>query len=89
MAKDDRTERGILGDINPAPGTTDEKLSGKRHEEDDSRSGGSEESDRPEHVGSRDVTEGVTGGAGTKVGGTRNYRQGSGAMGSDIGQRPE
>jgi hypothetical protein len=91
MAKDERSERGILGDINPAPDTrsSGEKAARERHEDEESRPGGSEEPDRPEHVGSRDVTEGVTGGAGTQVGGTRNYRQGSGAMGSDIGQRPE
>ena len=41
------------------------------------------------HSGSRDVTEGVTGGTGTEVGGTRNFRQGTGATGSDIGNRPE
>ena len=37
----------------------------------------------------RDVTEGVTGGVGTEVGGTRNYRQGTGVTGGDIGNRPE
>ena len=45
--------------------------------------------DRTEHAGSRDVTEGVTGGTGTEVGGTRNFRQGTGATGGDIGNRPE
>jgi hypothetical protein len=38
---------------------------------------------------SRDVTEGTTGGTGTEVGGTRNLRTGSGATGTDIGNRPE
>ncbi len=41
------------------------------------------------HSGSRHVTEGTTGGTGTEVGGTRNYRQGTGATGGDIGNRPE
>jgi len=42
-----------------------------------------------EHSGSRDITEGVTGGLGTEVGGTRNLRQGTGHTGGDIGNRPE
>ena len=90
MAKDDRTQRGVLGDINPAPDShsSGEKTSSDRDQDVESVTGGSVD-ERPEHSGSRDVTEGVTGGAGTKVGGTRNYRQGSGAAGSDIGQRPE
>jgi hypothetical protein len=92
MAKDkDRIHNSILGDINPTP-------AGGLHrspenpepvdEKDESMTGGSRH-DRSEHSGSRDVTEGVTGGTGTEVGGTRNYRQGTGATGSDIGNRPE
>jgi len=50
---------------------------------------GGSQHDRTEHPGSRDVTEGTTGGTGAEVGGTRNYRQGSGATGTDIGNRPE
>jgi hypothetical protein len=57
-------------------------------EDDRAMSGGSKE-DRTRHSGSRDVTEGTTGGAGTETGGTRNYRSGSGAVGGDIGNRPE
>jgi hypothetical protein len=57
-------------------------------EDDRSMDGGSNE-DRTRHSGSRDVTEGTTGNAGTETGGTRNYRSGSGATGSDIGGRPE
>lgn len=57
-------------------------------EDDRSMSGGSNQ-DRTRHSGSRDVTEGTTGGAGTETGGTRNYRSGSGAVGGDIGNRPE
>jgi hypothetical protein len=53
-----------------------------------SMTGGSQH-DRSSHSGSRDVTEGTTGNAGTEVGGTRNYRQGTGAISSDIGGRPE
>jgi hypothetical protein len=45
--------------------------------------------DRTEHPGSRDVTEGVTGGLGTETGGTRTSRTGTGATGGDIGNRPE
>jgi hypothetical protein len=46
--------------------------------------GGSRQ-DRTKHPGSRDVTEGTS----AEVGGTRNYRQGTGATGMDIGNRPE
>jgi hypothetical protein len=96
MAKDDRDRapRGILGDINPIPDSalppdasgaeeTDESLVNE-----ESMSGGSRH-DRTEHSGSRNVTEGVTGGTGTEVGGSRNYRTGTGATGGDIGNRPE
>ena len=93
MAKDDmdRTQRGILGDINPRPSGNSDKRegeSGEQHDVEESMVGGSQH-DATEHSGSRDVTEGTTGGTGTEVGGTRNYRQGSGATGMDIGNRPE
>lgn len=39
-----------------------------------------------EHVGSRDVTEGTTGGTGPDTGGTGVFRRGSGATGTDIGR---
>jgi hypothetical protein len=38
------------------------------------------------HTGSRDVTEGTTGGTGPDTGGTGVYRRGSGATGTDIGR---
>jgi len=100
MSKDDRIQSGILGDINPSPSsrdTHDEPTHGSREEDEtthlsdeetESMVGGSQH-DRTGHSGSRDVTEGVTGGLGTEPGGTRNYRQGSGATGGDIGNRPE
>jgi len=98
MAKDDlsRNSRGILGDINPLPAARDHRgIVGARGDEevmpeehDEAMEGGSQH-DRSEHSGSRDVTEGVTGGTGTEVGGTRNYRTGTGATGMDIGNRPE
>jgi hypothetical protein len=71
----------ILGDINPEPGLPAD-------EQPESMSGGSKH-DKTKHSGTRDVTEGTTGGTGTEVGGTRNYRQGTGASGGDIGNRPE
>jgi hypothetical protein len=74
-------ENRILGEIRPRTGTSDEG-------NDESMVGGSQH-DRTEHSGSRDVTEGTTGGTGTEVGGTRNYRQGTGATGTDIGNRHE
>jgi len=90
MAKDDmdRIQRGILGDINPETTGTSKKDEpvGERSDVDESMVGGSRH-DRTEHSGSRDVTEGTT--TGTEVGGSRNYRQGSGATGTDIGNRPE
>ena len=94
MAKDDRMQSGILGDINPKPGTEEPVASKKQgagisqDEDDESMVGGSQH-DRTQHAGSRDITDGVTGGLGTEVGGTRNLRQGTGHTGGDIGNRPE
>jgi hypothetical protein len=92
MANHDRIQSGILGDIRPNKDVSKDRSAhrGSGHEERDSESmeGGSKH-DRTEHPGSRDVTEGVTGGLGTETGGTRNYRQGTGATGGDIGNRPE
>jgi hypothetical protein len=78
MAKEsDLHTRGILGDINPVPAARDH-IAGPS---------GVEDSDEDEqHPGSREVTPGN---AGTEVGGTRNYRTGTGATGGDIGNRPE
>jgi hypothetical protein len=91
MAKDERIQKGILGDINPVTRDTSRSRSGESGdtgENEESMVGGSRH-DRTEHSGSRDVTEGVTGGLGTETGGTRNYRSGTGATGGDIGNRPE
>jgi hypothetical protein len=63
-----KIQSGILGDINPQPGTEEHVESGKsRHHSDGSESmvGGSHH-DRTEHSGSRDVTEGVTGRLGNR-----------------------
>ncbi len=89
MAKDDRIQNGILGDIRPLPrpGAPETPTPGS-DENIESMEGGSRH-DKTEHPGSRDVTEGVTGGLGTETGGTRNYRSGTGATGGDIGNRPE
>ena len=88
----------ILGDINPTRNQTIGQPPTKRdrdHPTDEwdanrerSMGGGSNE-DRTQHSGSRDVTEGTSGGTGAEVGGSRNYRTGTGATGSDIGNRPE
>jgi len=93
MANDDndRIKNGILGDINPDPAPSAMPHKGDNTGEPgetESMVGGSQH-DRTHHSGSRDVTEGVTGGLGTETGGTRNYRQGTGATGGDIGNRPE
>jgi len=93
MAKDDRILNGILGDIRPDPQSRPAR-SGRSHDEiighqkDEAMQGGSRHDDS-EHSGSRDVTEGVSGGLGTEVGGSRNYRHGTGSSGGDIGNRPE
>ena len=92
MANDNRIHSGILGDINPKPGT-EEHVASKREsggvdEREESMVGGSQH-DRTEHSGTREITDGVTGGLGTEVGGTRNLRQGTGHTGGDIGNRPE
>jgi hypothetical protein len=93
MAKENaRVGNSILGDIDPAPEPdsprSDESVRNRDEEQDTAMTGGSRH-DRSQHSGSRDVTEGVTGGVGTETGGTRNYRSGSGATGGDIGNRPE
>jgi len=89
MAKDEKIQNGILGDINPVKrDRLDRDDAGDSGENEESMDGGSRH-DRTEHSGSRDVTEGVTGGLGTETGGTRNYRSGTGATGGDIGNRPE
>jgi hypothetical protein len=92
MAEDDRMRSGILGDINPKPGTEDHVASKKDlanlDDSEESMTGGSQQ-DRTTHAGTREITEGVTGGLGTEVGGTRNLRQGTGHTGGDIGNRPE
>ena len=90
MAKqDDRITRGILGDIRPNPGTTNPAGESLPVEEDVKGMHGGSKHDRTEHSGSRDVTEGPSGGLGTETGGTRNYRTGTGVSGGDIGNRPE
>jgi hypothetical protein len=88
MASDDRITKGILGDIRPVSPNRSDESAGDTGEQEESMVGGSQH-DRTKHSGSRDVTEGVTGGLGTETGGTRNYRTGTGATGGDIGNRPE
>jgi len=93
---DHRNDSRILGDINPTPDHSDADRVRRDHgqggdeigQSNESMEGGSRHGDSA-HAGSRDVTEGVTGGTGTETGGTRNYRTGTGATGGDIGNRPE
>jgi hypothetical protein len=94
MAEDKRITQGVLGDITPPPSSHD-------HQRQDAPNRGTREDveddvdpiaagsghDQSKHSGSRDVTEGTT--VGSEVGGTRNYRTGTGAIGTDIGNRPE
>ncbi len=91
MASDTRIQSGILGDIRPNETAVNDHTAHRdagTGEDIESMEGGSKH-DRSQHSGSRDVTEGVTGGLGTETGGTRNYRSGTGATGGDIGNRPE
>jgi hypothetical protein len=85
----DKDQSSILGDLRPRSTSSDIPSPARSDREDDESMVGGSQHDRTKHSGSRDVTEGTTGGAGTEVGGTRNYRQGSGATGTDIGNRPE
>ena len=95
----ERVEFGVLGDIQGAPepktmrpekGSSDPFRNDETPEieADEPMEGGSQHRDS-HHPGSREMTEGTTGNAGTEVGGTRNFRTGTGAVGSDIGGRPE
>ena len=81
----------ILGDIipNEERSPSDDESSALPADEDITSMEGGSQHGSSHHSGSRDVTEGVTGGTGTEVGGTRNFRQGTGATGGDIGNRPE
>lgn len=86
---DDRITNGILGDIEPTPAARDHQGGSANVDDEDpeanqSATGGSGD---PAHAGSRDVEDG--GGVGAELGGTRNYRQFSGATGGDLGNRPE
>jgi hypothetical protein len=96
QGNDQPAREGMLGDITPSPEKgaagmsreADHPHEGDLEHSEGAMSGGSQH-DRTRHPGSRDVTEGTTGGTGVETGGTRNYRQGSGATGTDIGNRPE
>jgi hypothetical protein len=94
--KDTRANTKVLGDIDPEPEllrhTSREGSSGNEDDIDEqanSSAAGGSKHDRTQHSGSRDVAEGTSGGTGTEVGGTRNFRTGTGATGTDIGNRPE
>jgi hypothetical protein len=95
MASDNRIQSGILGDIRPNEDALKDHTAHRPLEsegegaEDIAAMEGGSQHDRTQHSGSRDVTEGVTGGLGTETGGTRNYRTGTGVTGGDIGNRPE
>ena len=92
----ERVEYGVLGDIEVPPDQKAARADGDardpfrpdEEEADEPMEGGSKHGES-RHPGSRDVTEGTSGNTGTEVGGTRNYRTGSGVSGMDIGNRPE
>jgi hypothetical protein len=93
----DQSPTKILGDIEPDPKrsrtgvlNSPSRVETDRENEDEERAAeGASQEDRTKRAGSRDVTEGTTGGTGTEVGGTRNLRTGPGATGTDIGNQPE
>jgi hypothetical protein len=84
---EEQIRHGILGDINPPVRPHASGSAGDEPEADDvnSMDDGSI-NNPPKHSGSREI---AGGGAGTEVGGTRNFRQGTGFVGGDIGNRPE
>ena len=87
MAKD-KIQSGILGDINPETGNRRARAVGRIvpvRTKIQSRWPAARSTIAREHSGSRDVTEGVTGGLGTETGGTRNYRQGTGQRAATSG----
>ena len=95
MARQNRPG-SILGDINPVEPHKDHGRMDDSRPDDSIENPDAEESmvggsrpGRTHHAGSRDVTEGTSGGTGTETGGTRNYRTGTGATGGDLGNRPE
>jgi hypothetical protein len=91
MAKNDndRTQNKVFGDIDPDPATRDHLPGSPSSDEPDVKSmDGGSSNDPDERAGNRDVT-GVRGGVGTETGGTRNFRQGTGVSGGDVGNRPE
>ena len=93
MARHEKDGNDVLGDTNPKDPADKRRRKDDtidREQKEQSATGGSgSQHGSSEHAGSRDVTEGTTGGTGTEVGGTRNYRTGTGATGGDIGNRPE
>jgi len=93
--EENQDDTKVLGDINPqrrehssgrstSPGDNDRADDFDRS---DSAGNPGASDVTPDRPGSRDVTEGVTGG--TTTGGSRNFHTGSGAAGSDLGNRPE
>src|SRR5260221_7662070 len=93
MANDNRMQSGILGDINPTDAAKNDRSAcrpseGAGSDEIEAMEGGSKH-DRSEHSGSRDVTEGVTGGLGTENGGPRDYPPGTSAARGAIWNPPQ
>jgi hypothetical protein len=78
----DRAAGDVLGLGRVKPGG----LGGPASEEDDGNAHQPPLPEERDHVGSRDVTEGTTGGTGPDTGGTGVFRRGSGATGTDIGR---
>ena len=94
MAEEDIKKAGsVLGDIMPeesdhdsVPDSAPDSRALPADKDIKSMHDGSHK-DGSRHAGSRDVADG--GGTGAETGGTRNYRQGTGATGGDVGNRPE
>jgi hypothetical protein len=77
----------ILGVSHVEPGgLPGERFRDEEEEEEGARERLDDEEVRRRRVGSRDVTEGTTGGTGPDTGGSGVHRRGSGATGTDIGR---
>lgn len=76
----------VLGLSRIAPGGGTRKSEKEAEEGDDGDAHQPPEPREREHVGSRDVTEGTSGGTGPDTGGSGVFRRRSGATGTDIGR---
>jgi hypothetical protein len=83
----ERVAGDVLGVSRVTPGTGLPGIDRDRNRgEEEGAADAGPSADERSHVGSRDVTEGTTGGTGPDTGGSGVFRRGSGASGTDIGK---